>query len=180
MLAVFRVLLNSSTCPCEAATACRANCILRENLRQGVRELVAKCRNVVAGAHGHPQTCDTSMLPFQPIREGGHVSEKFCKFSPAVLSCRVIEYTYSPSVGIAQLLIWVQTHPVEYRGIRYTIRSRIEREQWSVAIYPAGVEMAAKVITGPRRNAELLARSMINNWLKRHSTQQHQGHQNSN
>jgi hypothetical protein len=69
---------------------------------------------------------------------------------------------------------------MEYRGIRFTIRSRIEREQWSVAIYPAGVEMAAKVITGPRRNAELLARSMIKIWLKRHPTQQHQSHQISN
>jgi hypothetical protein len=49
-----------------------------------------------------------------------------------------------------------------------------------VAIYPAGVEMAAKVITGPRRNAELLARSMIDNWLKRHSTQQYKSDQNSN
>jgi hypothetical protein len=28
--------------------------------------------------------------------------------------------------------------PVEYRGIRYTIRAGIERDQWSVAIYPAG------------------------------------------
>jgi hypothetical protein len=43
MLAVFRVLLDGSTCPREAAPARWANCILRENLRQGVRELIAKC-----------------------------------------------------------------------------------------------------------------------------------------
>jgi len=57
---------------------------------------------------------------------------------------------------------------VEFKGVRYTIRTRIVREEWSVTIYPAGVEMAAKVITGPRENAELLAHSMINTWLARH------------
>jgi hypothetical protein len=29
---------------------------------------------------------------------------------------------------------------MEYRGIRYTIRAGIERGQWSVVIYPQGVE----------------------------------------
>ncbi len=58
--------------------------------------------------------------------------------------------------------------PVEYRGIRYTIRARIEREQWSVAIHPAGVEKAGKVMTGPREKAELQAHSLINKWLEKH------------
>ena len=58
--------------------------------------------------------------------------------------------------------------PVEYRGIRYTIRARIEREQWSVAIHPAGIEMAGKVMTGPREKAELQAHSLINKWLEKH------------
>jgi hypothetical protein len=31
--------------------------------------------------------------------------------------------------------------PMKYLGIRYTIRARTEREQWHVAIHPAGVEM---------------------------------------
>jgi len=53
---------------------------------------------------------------------------------------------------------------MEYRGIRYTIRARIEREQWSVAIHPAGVEKPAKVMTGPREKAELQAHSLINKW----------------
>jgi hypothetical protein len=57
---------------------------------------------------------------------------------------------------------------VEYRGIRYTIRARIEREQWSVAIHPAGVEKAAKVMTGPREKAELHAHFLINKWLEKH------------
>jgi hypothetical protein len=57
---------------------------------------------------------------------------------------------------------------MEYKGIRYTIRARVERGQWSVVIYPGGAESAAKVITGDREGAEALARSMISNWLNRH------------
>jgi hypothetical protein len=57
---------------------------------------------------------------------------------------------------------------MEYRGIRYTVRARIEREQWSVAIHPAGVELAGKIINGPRDSAELQAHSMINKWLEKH------------
>lgn len=79
-----------------------------------------------------------------------------------------IEFPRFGTMGIVQVLIWVQTPPVEYRGIRYTIRVGIEREQWSVAIHPAGVEMPGRVITGPRERAELLARSMINRWLAAH------------
>jgi hypothetical protein len=62
-------------------------------------------------------------------------------------------------------------HAVEYRGIRYTLRARIEREQWYVAIYPAGVEMKGRVVFGSREEAELQARALINDWLKRHHTQ---------
>jgi hypothetical protein len=69
--------------------------------------------------------------------------------------------------GIAQLLIWVQTDRVEHRGIRYTIRARIEREQWSVAIHPTDVEMKGKVVIGSREKAELQALAMINDWLKK-------------
>ena len=76
-----------------------------------------------------------------------------------------------PPPRIAQLLIWVQTYRVEYRGIRYTIRARIERGQWSVAIYPAGVEMKERVVFGSREGAELRALKMIDSWLSKHSTQ---------
>jgi hypothetical protein len=71
------------------------------------------------------------------------------------------------SAGIAQFLILAQTRPMKHRGIRYTIRARIEREQWYVAIHPAGVEMAGKVIAGPRESAALQAHSMINRWLEK-------------
>jgi hypothetical protein len=73
--------------------------------------------------------------------------------------------------AIAQLLIWIPDFTVEYRGIRYIIRARIEREQWYVAIYPTGIEMKGLVVFGSREEAELRARAMINDWLKKHSTQ---------
>ena len=57
---------------------------------------------------------------------------------------------------------------MEYRGIRYTVRARIERDQWVIAIHPEDVESAGKVINGNRAEAELLAHSMINKWLERH------------
>jgi hypothetical protein len=47
---------------------------------------------------------------------------------------------------------------VEYRGIRYTVRTRIERGEWTVSIYPADVESPRRVITGRREDAEMLAR----------------------
>ena len=33
--------------------------------------------------------------------------------------------------------------PVEYRDIRYTVRARIERDQWTVSIHPADIKMLA-------------------------------------
>jgi hypothetical protein len=62
---------------------------------------------------------------------------------------------------------------MEYRGIRYTIRARIERYQWIVTIYPAGVEQGEKIIYGDRGEAELLAHSMIDKWLAKHPAQEH-------
>jgi hypothetical protein len=56
---------------------------------------------------------------------------------------------------------------MEYREIRYTVRARIERNEWTVSIHPADVEGARRVITGPRERAELLARSMIDRWNER-------------
>jgi hypothetical protein len=58
-------------------------------------------------------------------------------------------------------------HFMEYKGIRYTIRARIERDEWLVAIYPGGVEMAGKIVSGDRERAETLAHFLINKWLDR-------------
>jgi hypothetical protein len=62
---------------------------------------------------------------------------------------------------------------VEYRGVRYTIRARIERNEWTVSIYPADIEGANRVVTGPRERAELLARSMIDQWRATKSGEHH-------
>ena len=56
---------------------------------------------------------------------------------------------------------------MEYRQIRYTVRTRIERNGWTVSIHPAGIEGARRVITGPRERAERQARSMIDRWHER-------------
>jgi hypothetical protein len=62
---------------------------------------------------------------------------------------------------------------MEFRGVRYTIRTGIERDSWSVAVHPDGVESAAKRVHGTRENAEFHARAMINRWLQkpRHTAQ---------
>src|SRR6516165_6119387 len=73
MLAIVRVPLHGSACSRKPATARRPNCIFCENLRQGVRELLAKCRKVVTGHAylplGIPVTQMPSMLPTLPLRE---------------------------------------------------------------------------------------------------------------
>jgi len=56
---------------------------------------------------------------------------------------------------------------MEHRGIRYTIRARVERDEWHVAIHPGDVEMPGKIVSGDREQAETLAYSMINKWLDR-------------
>ena len=56
---------------------------------------------------------------------------------------------------------------MDYRGIRYTVRARIERNEWTVSIHPADVESSTRVVIGPRERAELLARSMIDKWHER-------------
>jgi len=40
---------------------------------------------------------------------------------------------------------------MEYQGIRYTIRTRIERREWYVTIHPDGVEGPGKVGTASGR-----------------------------
>jgi hypothetical protein len=57
---------------------------------------------------------------------------------------------------------------MEYKGVRYTIRMGIEREQWCVALHPPGNEFPEeRLISGPREYVECQARSMINAWLRR-------------
>jgi hypothetical protein len=55
---------------------------------------------------------------------------------------------------------------MEYRGIRYTVRTRIERDEWYVAIHPEGIECRGKVVVGSRKDAELEAHHIIRDWLR--------------
>jgi hypothetical protein len=49
---------------------------------------------------------------------------------------------------------------MEYRGMQYAIRTRIERDEY-VAIHPDDVEIPGKVVAGSREKAELEAHHMI-------------------
>jgi len=55
---------------------------------------------------------------------------------------------------------------MEHKGIRYSIRTGIVRNEWSVAIHPTGVEPIEKVVNGKRQLAELRAHSLIDAWLR--------------
>jgi hypothetical protein len=65
---------------------------------------------------------------------------------------------------------------MEHRGIRYTIRIGIAREQWRVAIYPPGNGLPKeRTIFGTRDEAIITARAMINALLKKRSTENDKG-----
>lgn len=64
---------------------------------------------------------------------------------------------------------------MDYKGIRYTIGVGTERGQWAVAIYPGGIEAGRKRVGGDRLDAEMLARSMIDRWLKLNGSQSSPG-----
>ena len=65
----------------------------------------------------------------------------------------------------------VQDNFMEHRGVRYAIRIGIAREQWRVAIHPVANQLPKeRTVVGTREDAEITARSMINAWLKKTST----------
>ena len=58
---------------------------------------------------------------------------------------------------------------MQYRGIRYTLRLGIVREQWLVGIHPDGGDVIEKKMQGSRRKAEQRAFAMIDT-LRRQET----------
>jgi hypothetical protein len=61
---------------------------------------------------------------------------------------------------------------MEHRGVRYAIRIGIERERWRVAIHPPGnVLPEERTVLGTRKDAEIIARSMIDAWLRKRRRQ---------
>jgi hypothetical protein len=56
---------------------------------------------------------------------------------------------------------------MQHKGVRYTIRAGIERDMWSVAIHPGGIESRARLVCGTREDAEFEACAMIDRWTQR-------------
>jgi hypothetical protein len=55
---------------------------------------------------------------------------------------------------------------MDYKGIRYTIRTCIERQKWSIGIHPRDAEAIEKIVKGTRLEAERRAFSMIDTWRR--------------
>ena len=53
---------------------------------------------------------------------------------------------------------------MHYRDIRYSIRARLERGQWVVAVHISDDNVIEKIIFGPRAIADKMARSLIDKW----------------
>jgi hypothetical protein len=58
---------------------------------------------------------------------------------------------------------------MDYKGIRYTIRTCIERQKWSIGIHPRNVEAIERTVKGTRLEAERRAFSMIDTWKRTRS-----------
>jgi hypothetical protein len=58
---------------------------------------------------------------------------------------------------------------MDYKGIRYTIRTCIERQKWSIGIHPRDAEVIEKTVKGTRLEAERHAFSMIDAWKRQKS-----------
>jgi hypothetical protein len=54
---------------------------------------------------------------------------------------------------------------VEYRGIRYAVRTSIVRRKWRVAVYINENEPVERTVTGSRLDAERVAQVMIDRLL---------------
>jgi hypothetical protein len=63
---------------------------------------------------------------------------------------------------------------VQYKDIRYTLRTGITPSRWVVVIHPPGAEPIEKPFEGSRESANLKARTMINAWLKSRAAQERQ------
>jgi hypothetical protein len=59
---------------------------------------------------------------------------------------------------------------MEYKGIRYTIRTCIVRQQWSIGVHPPDAETLEKIVKGTRLQAERQAFSMIDALRRQNSS----------
>ena len=117
-----------------------------------------------------PQSCDLEAIPvvlslrlFQTNSE----SLEWANRSIFKVSAKAPRKRTFKPVSLPRFQFERNVHFMEYRGVRYTIRARIERDEWLVAIHPSDTEMPGKIMSGDREQAEMLAHSMINKWLDR-------------
>jgi hypothetical protein len=59
---------------------------------------------------------------------------------------------------------------MEYKGIRYTIRTCIVRQQWSIGVHPPDAATLEKIVKGTRLQAERQAFSMIDALRRQNSS----------
>jgi len=60
---------------------------------------------------------------------------------------------------------------MDHRGVTYTIRVGIECDHWVVVVHLPNGKTVEKPIRAPRRTAEAVACSIIDEWLERRGPQ---------
>jgi hypothetical protein len=60
---------------------------------------------------------------------------------------------------------------MDNRGVPYTIRVGIERNHWVVVVHLPNAKTVEKRIRAPRRTAEAVACSIIDDWLEKRGRQ---------
>lgn len=55
---------------------------------------------------------------------------------------------------------------MEYKGVRYALRTSIVRRRWQVAVYIEESEPVERTVNGSRLEAEAAARAMIDDLLR--------------
>ena len=73
--------------------------------------------------------------------------------------------------GIYATSVFSYKSPVQYKGIRYTLRMGITPGRWLIVIHPQEQEPIEAPVQGTGLAAVLKARSMIDTWLKSHEGQ---------
>lgn len=63
---------------------------------------------------------------------------------------------------------------MQYKDIRYTVRTGITPGGWVVVIHPPGAEPIERAFEGSRDSANSKARTMIDAWLKSRPAQERQ------
>jgi hypothetical protein len=60
---------------------------------------------------------------------------------------------------------------MDHRGVHYTIRQGIERDQWTAVVNLPRGKTVEKSIQGSRSSADTAARSIVDKWLEKNGPQ---------